>query len=145
MEKACDHINHKFLLYLLGRYGFGERWCKWIKHCTATTRFSVLVNGTPVPFLYGSRGLKQGDHLSQILFILVMDALSRMGEEAVDESSLLCFLWDGIGDENKFHLVGWDKVCTPISNGGLVIQKLRTFNRKMMDTSGMRNRGVSSA
>ena len=28
------------------------------------------------------------------------------------------FLWGDIGDESKIHLVGWDKVYTPIPNGG---------------------------
>jgi hypothetical protein len=23
------------------------------------------------------------------------------------------FLWGGIGDEAKFHLVNWNKICTP--------------------------------
>jgi hypothetical protein len=27
MEKAYDHINWKFVLYLLRRYGFGEKCC----------------------------------------------------------------------------------------------------------------------
>ena len=35
------------------------------------------------------------------------------------------FLW---GD-SKLHLVGWDKVCAPIANGGLGIRKLVTFNK----------------
>ena len=34
------------------------------------------------------------------------------------------FLW---GD-SKTHLVGWDKVCAPIANGGLGVRKLTTFN-----------------
>ncbi|KAG6718914.1 hypothetical protein I3842_04G177000 [Carya illinoinensis] len=38
------------------------------------------------------------------------------------------FLWSGIGDEFKFHLVSWDKVCRPIPYGGLGIKNLRTFN-----------------
>jgi hypothetical protein len=29
------------------------------------------------------------------------------------------FLWGGISEEFKFHLVSWPKVCTPISKGGL--------------------------
>ena len=38
------------------------------------------------------------------------------------------FLVEWIGEEFKHHLVGWDKVCTPIANGGLGIRKLTTLN-----------------
>ena len=38
------------------------------------------------------------------------------------------FLW---GD-SKTHLVGWDKVCAPIANGGLGIRKLTTFNKALL-------------
>ena len=34
------------------------------------------------------------------------------------------FLWGGIGDEFKYHLVSWSKVCSPISEGGLGIRNL---------------------
>jgi hypothetical protein len=29
------------------------------------------------------------------------------------------FLWVGIGDEFKFHLANWSKVCTPKDSEGL--------------------------
>ena len=38
------------------------------------------------------------------------------------------FLWGGLGDEPKFHLVNWSRVCTPLFSGGLGIRNLRTFN-----------------
>ncbi|KAG2684713.1 hypothetical protein I3760_10G087900 [Carya illinoinensis] len=38
------------------------------------------------------------------------------------------FLWSGMGEEFKFHLVRWDKVCRPLNSGGLRIKNLRTFN-----------------
>jgi hypothetical protein len=38
------------------------------------------------------------------------------------------FLWGGIDDEFKYHLVSWDKVCSLISKGGLEIRNLRVFN-----------------
>ncbi|KAG7944491.1 hypothetical protein I3843_15G105600 [Carya illinoinensis] len=42
------------------------------------------------------------------------------------------FLWGGLGAEQKFHLVKWDKVCSPISNGDLGIRDMRTFNRALL-------------
>jgi hypothetical protein len=38
------------------------------------------------------------------------------------------FLWGGIGDEFKYHLVSLDKICSPIFEGGLGIRNLRAFN-----------------
>jgi hypothetical protein len=42
------------------------------------------------------------------------------------------FLWGGIGEEFKYYLVRWDKVCSPISEGGLGIRNLRTFNQALL-------------
>jgi hypothetical protein len=42
------------------------------------------------------------------------------------------FLWGGIGEEFKYHLVSWLKVCTPISKGGLGIRNLLMFNRTLL-------------
>jgi hypothetical protein len=42
------------------------------------------------------------------------------------------FLWGGVGDEFKYHLVKWSKVCSPISEGGLGIRKLVDFNRALL-------------
>ena len=78
MEKAYEHVDWNFLLYLLRRCGFGERWCSGIKHCISSAHFSVLINGVPSSFFGSSRGVRQGDPLSPSLFVLVMEAFSRM-------------------------------------------------------------------
>jgi hypothetical protein len=44
----------------------------------------------------------------------------------------LDFLWGGIGDEFKYHLVRWSKVCNSISEGGLDIRNLVMFNRALL-------------
>jgi hypothetical protein len=78
MEKGYDHVDWSFLLYLLRRCGFGEKWCSWIKHFISSARFSVLINGVPSGFFGSSRGICQGDPLSPFLFVLVMEAFSKM-------------------------------------------------------------------
>jgi hypothetical protein len=91
IQKAYDHVNWEFLLYMLRRCGFGEKWCKWIQFCISTVSFSVMVNGTPDGYFRNSRGLRQGDFLSPLLFVIVMEAFSRMLEKAVDEGLIRGF------------------------------------------------------
>uniref|UniRef100_A0A2N9F8U3 Reverse transcriptase domain-containing protein n=1 Tax=Fagus sylvatica TaxID=28930 RepID=A0A2N9F8U3_FAGSY len=83
VEKAYDHVNWDFLLYLLQRCGFPVRWRNWIKFCISTVRFSILINGCPSGFFASTRGLRQGDPLSPLLFVVVMEALSRLMDRAV--------------------------------------------------------------
>ena len=78
IEKAYDYVNWEALLDLLKRMGFGLRWCRWIHTCISTVQFAVLVNGAPVDFFGSSRGLRQGDPLSPLLFLVMMEVFSKM-------------------------------------------------------------------
>ncbi len=42
------------------------------------------------------------------------------------------FLWDGLGDSHNYHLVAWNKVCSPIAHGGLGIRPLHLFNQALL-------------
>ena len=42
------------------------------------------------------------------------------------------FLWTGIGDDHKIHLLNWSKICSPVKNGGLGIRCLRRFSSALL-------------
>ena len=83
LEKAYDHINWDFLLIVMQKMGFGEKWAGWISWCISTALFLVLINGSPTYFFQSTRGLSQGDSLSPYLFVIGMEALSCLINRAI--------------------------------------------------------------
>ena len=84
IEKAYNHVNWDCLCFLMDRMGFGSKWISWMQACISTVRISIIVNGSPIGFFYSSRGLRQGDPLSSLLFLLVIEVLSRMLKKTME-------------------------------------------------------------
>ena len=91
IEKVYDHVNWDCLYFILDRMGFGSRWIKWMRACISTVRFFVLVNGSLTGFFDSSRGLRQGDPFSPMLFLLIMEVLSRMLRMTANEGHIKGF------------------------------------------------------
>jgi len=135
LEKAYDHVNWNFLLYMLRRCGFGGKWCSWIARCISFARFSVLVNGSPNGFFSSSRGLRQGDPLSPLLFVFVMEALSRMITQAVSGGLLEGFL---VGNVSISHLLFADDTLIFCSARTSQLQNLRSLFLLFEAISGLK-------
>ena len=88
ITKAFDSVSWPFLLEVLQRLGFGPIWCDIISRLLATSSTQILLNGCPGERIALRRGLRQGDPLSPMLFILVMDVLCRLIEKASEEELL---------------------------------------------------------
>ena len=41
-------------------------------------------------------------------------------------------MWEGLGEEFKYQLVSWDRVCEPLRCGGLGIKNLILFNQTLL-------------
>lgn len=75
--KAFDSLCWSFLLEVLQHLGFGRRWRNWISALLSTASTKVLLNGVPGRRICHARGLRQGDPLSPMLFVLSMEVINH--------------------------------------------------------------------
>lgn len=63
---------------------FPARWISWIQAVLSSAFFSFLINGHTSPWISSSRGVRRGDHLSPLLFLLTSQTLSAILNKALN-------------------------------------------------------------
>ena len=86
--KAFDTIDHAAMMKIMKQMGFDEKWLKWIELIFGSGMSSVLLNGVPGRQFHCKRGVRQGDSLSPLIFVLAADLLQSAINKAYRNSTI---------------------------------------------------------
>ena len=87
-EKAFDTVEHEAILLILEHLGFPAKWLGWTSSILTTGSSVVLLNGVLGKIFQCKRGVKQGDPLSPLLFVLAADFLQILINKAASMNLL---------------------------------------------------------
>ena len=101
IAKAFDSLDWSFLLEVLKHMGFSRRWLNWISLILSTASTKIILNGSLGCRIRYARGLRQGDPLSPLLFVIAMEALNALVRHA-EAKGVLQTLGDNAIQERIF-------------------------------------------
>ena len=71
-------MDWSFLQDMLVAFNFPPQFIKIVMVCITSTQYYLLVNGSPSDIFAPKRGLRQGDPMSPLLFVIGMEYTSRL-------------------------------------------------------------------
>ena len=87
-EKAFDTIEHTAILSVMHNMGFPQKWLNWVQMAFSSASSTILLNGVSGISFNCKRGVRQGDPLSPLLFVLGAELLQRIVNRAFNLGKL---------------------------------------------------------
>ena len=108
IEKACDSLDHDFLVTVLNKFGFGSNFISWIKLLLNSQQSCVNDGGNTTSYFTLAKGARQGDLVSVHLFIFALEALFVLikSNENIKGIELFkhAFLYTAYANDSTFFL-----------------------------------------
>lgn len=87
IHKAFDTVGWEFIIEIMRQLGFPTNWIVWIQKAVLQGTSQVIINGLLGKKITLRRGVRQGDPISPILFIIAIDFLNRWFSKLVQSGA----------------------------------------------------------
>ena len=74
-EKAFDRVEWEWLIFVMKKFNFGDYFISWIEILYKNMKSAVVTNGYVSEYFNVTRGIRQGDPLSALLYVIQSEAL----------------------------------------------------------------------
>ncbi len=120
-QKAFDRVEWKWLFKVLDKFKFGEVFKKWIYILYKDMKSTVLINGYTSNYFPISRGIRQGDSLSALLYILQAEPFAEYVRKCND--------FEGITVTNEQNESVEIKCCMYVDDTVLFVKDARMIGK----------------
>lgn len=86
--KVFETIQHSAMIEIMRQIGFNSKWIQWIQCIFSSGKSSVLLNGVPGRQFHCRCGVRQGDPLSPLFFVIAADLLQSAINDAYHKNLL---------------------------------------------------------
>jgi hypothetical protein len=76
IQKAYDIIDWRAMECVLKEVGFPNQFTNWIMIAVTSVSYRFNINGNHTTIMKANRGLRQGDPISSLLFVIMMEYLN---------------------------------------------------------------------